>query len=97
MIETHWHWRSHYEMDLRWQNQRRLQIHAEEEKEALLFAEHLPCITMGKRGGVLRTQTSTPVFQINRGGLATWHGPYQLVLYPILNLQKRSLGTKYFM
>lgn len=96
MIETHWHWLSDYQADLRWQTRRRILLSSGEQAEAFLFSEHLPCITMGKRGGELRAQTSTPIFQINRGGLATWHGPGQLVLYPLLNLRKRNLGTKYF-
>lgn len=96
MIETHWHWKSNYQTDLSWQLQRHQDILAGTLSEALLFAEHLPCITMGKRGGELKGHTATPIFQINRGGFATWHGPGQLVLYPLLHLQRRGLGTKSF-
>jgi lipoyl(octanoyl) transferase len=96
MIETHWHWHSAYQNNLDWQKQRRKQIIEGASPETLLFTEHTPCITFGKRGGELRSQTSTPVFQINRGGLATWHGFGQLVLYPLINLQRRRIGTRYF-
>jgi len=96
MIETHWHWHSYYPTDLKWQNQRHQEIQKGVQPEAILFSEHLSCITFGKRGGERQKTSHTPVFQINRGGLATWHGPGQLILYPLINLRKRAIGTKDF-
>ena len=95
-IETHWHWHSDYQNDLSWQKRRRQQIIEGDSPETLLFTEHNPCITFGKRGGELRSQTSTPIFQVNRGGLATWHGFGQLVLYPLIHLRNRKIGTRLF-
>lgn len=62
--------------------------------DTILLLEHEPVFTIGR----LRDQSSLrdphslpfPVFETNRGGQATYHGPGQLVGYPILNLTPRS-------
>jgi lipoyl(octanoyl) transferase len=62
----------------------------------LLFVEHPPVYTLGKNGKpehVLiseaeRIEKGIEYFQINRGGDITFHGPQQLVGYPILDLEK---------
>ncbi|MEI6340142.1 MAG: lipoyl(octanoyl) transferase LipB [Verrucomicrobiota bacterium] len=62
--------------------------------ENLLLLEHEAVYTIGRT----RDQSSLrspenlphPVFQTNRGGQATWHGPGQLVAYPILDLEPRG-------
>ena len=59
--------------------------------ETILLLEHAPVYTIGRT----RDQSSLrepvhlphPVVEINRGGQATYHGPGQLVGYPILNLR----------
>ena len=62
--------------------------------DILLFTEHNPVITMG-RASSLRNLLCTPeelkmknveLFEIERGGDITFHGPGQLVMYPILDL-----------
>ena len=70
-----------------------------EQPECLMLVEHLPCITLGKRGGEInrsKLPPDTTIHRINRGGLATWHGPGQLVCYPLLNLRKRNIGVRSF-
>jgi lipoyl(octanoyl) transferase len=63
-------------------------------EETLFLLEHEPVYTIGRRldksslGDV--TYLPHPVFEINRGGQATYHGPGQLVGYPILDLKKRG-------
>ena len=65
-----------------------------EGSDTILLLEHLPVYTIGR----LRDQSSLrdagslphPVFETNRGGQATYHGPGQLVGYPILNLTPRG-------
>ena len=63
-------------------------------EETLYLLEHEPVYTIGRRRdqSSLRDQDSlpAPVFQINRGGEATYHGPGQLVGYPILDLRNRG-------
>ena len=98
-VETHWHWYKPYIYSLEWQLQKKDDIANNIGSEALLFCEHLPCITLGKRGGVVHMEKvakNTAIHHINRGGLATWHGPGQLVLYPIIHLHQRSLGVRQF-
>lgn len=62
--------------------------------EKFLLLEHEPVYTIGRTRdqSSLRQPTSLPhpVFEINRGGQATWHGPGQLVGYPILRLAERG-------
>jgi lipoyl(octanoyl) transferase len=62
--------------------------------ETLFLLEHAPVYTIGR----LRDQSSlrdssllpAPVHETNRGGQATYHGPGQLVGYPILDLRERN-------
>jgi len=54
----------------------------------LLLLEHQPVFTAGKRTELgERPFSSTPVVDVDRGGKITWHGPGQLVGYPILRLR----------
>jgi lipoyl(octanoyl) transferase len=63
-------------------------------EETLLLLEHEPIYTIGRRpdksslGDISRLPY--PVFETNRGGLATYHGPGQLVGYPIVDLRSRG-------
>lgn len=53
----------------------------------LLLLEHAPVFTAGKRTETHeRPLTGTPVIDVDRGGKITWHGPGQLVGYPIIKL-----------
>jgi lipoate-protein ligase B len=55
--------------------------------DTLVLTEHEPVITLGrgsKREDVEGIQL--PVFEVERGGEATWHGPGQVVAYPIVHL-----------
>ncbi|MDQ6815035.1 MAG: lipoyl(octanoyl) transferase LipB [Bacteroidota bacterium] len=62
----------------------------------LLFVEHAPVYTLGKSGDISnvliseseREHKGIEFFKINRGGDITFHGPGQLVGYPILDLEK---------
>jgi lipoyl(octanoyl) transferase len=75
-----------------WDLQRR--IHDEvvigQRADTLLLLEHEPVYTAGKRTNSwdrpLPGATTTPVIDVDRGGKITWHGPGQLVGYPILRL-----------
>jgi len=58
--------------------------------DGLILVEHEPVATLGRRGvreDVL--DPSLPVYEVERGGEATYHGPGQLVGYPILKLPDR--------
>jgi lipoyl(octanoyl) transferase len=55
----------------------------------LLFVEHPSVFTAGKRTlDEERPLNGTPVIDVDRGGKITWHGPGQIVGYPILRLAK---------
>ena len=55
--------------------------------DTILLVEHEPVYTAGRRTEVFeRPQDGTPVVDVDRGGKITWHGPGQLVGYPIVRL-----------
>lgn len=56
-------------------------------EDTVLLVQHPPVATLGRRGERSEVFDSTlPVFTIERGGKATYHGPGQLVIYPIVHL-----------
>ncbi len=66
------------------------------QKHYLIFCEHYPVFTLGKSGKIdhlllnqsqLREQ-NIEFFKINRGGDITYHGPEQIVVYPIFDLDE---------
>ena len=69
-------------------------IQGRNDSDVLLLLEHEPVYTMGRTPdqSSLRSpeQLPYPVVHINRGGLATYHGPGQLVGYPIINLSSQG-------
>ncbi|MGF1648202.1 MAG: lipoyl(octanoyl) transferase LipB [Kineosporiaceae bacterium] len=71
-----------------WQRQRtELAAVAEGAGARLLLLEHEAVYTAGKRTEPWeRPQDGTPVIDVDRGGRITWHGPGQLVGYPIVRL-----------
>ena len=59
--------------------------------EQLLLVEHPPVITLGRRGDASHVLVPrAPVLRVSRGGDVTYHGPGQLVGYPILDLGRRG-------
>lgn len=53
----------------------------------VLLVEHEPVLTAGRRTNrAERPADGTPVVDVDRGGKITWHGPGQLVIYPIVRL-----------
>lgn len=72
-----------------WDEQRRLHeaVVAGTEPDTVLLLEHPSVYTAGKRTQPWdRPVDGTPVIDVDRGGRITWHGPGQLVGYPILRL-----------
>jgi lipoate-protein ligase B len=69
--------------------------------DVILLVEHPPVFTLGRRGGRenllvpedrLR-QSGIAIVQVERGGNITYHGPGQLVVYPIVHLPGLGLGV----
>ncbi|WP_320069703.1 lipoyl(octanoyl) transferase LipB [Micromonospora sp. RTGN7] len=72
-----------------WDEQRRLHesVVAGERGDTVLLLEHPSVYTAGKRTEPWdRPMDGTPVVDVDRGGKITWHGPGQLVGYPIVRL-----------
>ncbi len=62
--------------------------------DEIWFVEHPPVFTLGLNASRehLLAPGDIPVVQIDRGGQVTYHGPGQLVIYPLLNLQRLQAG-----
>ena len=60
------------------------------------FLEHPPVFTLGMnaRPEHLLAPGDIPVVQVDRGGQVTYHGPGQLVVYPLLDLDRAGLGVR---
>ena len=64
------------------------------DRDIILLLEHPPVFTLGRRGGMddlivspdLLEKSGIPVIQVERGGVITFHGPGQLIMYPIIDL-----------
>ena len=64
--------------------------------DEIWFTEHPPVFTMGINASEdhLLAPGDIPVVQIDRGGQVTFHGPGQLMIYPLLDLRRRNLGVR---
>lgn len=70
--------------------------------DTFLLVEHPPTLTLGKRGEYSNIllpveelkKNGVGIYEINRGGDVTYHGPGQLVGYPIINLNDLGIGVK---
>jgi lipoate-protein ligase B len=72
--------------------------------DTLLLVEHEPVITLGRRGSSNNILSSSEqlasqgikVHKVERGGDVTYHGPGQLVGYPLIDLAERKIGVRRF-
>lgn len=81
-----------------WEMQRELHaaVAAGEAPDTVLLLEHPPVFTAGNRTFPEERPTDgTPVIDVDRGGKITWHGPGQLVGYPIVRLPDRVRSVDY--
>jgi lipoyl(octanoyl) transferase len=64
--------------------------------DEIWFVEHPPVFTLGLNANRehLLSPGDIPVLQIDRGGQVTYHGPGQLVVYPLIDLRRRRLGVR---
>lgn len=65
-------------------------------RDEIWLVEHPAIFTLGLNASRahLLAPGDIPVMQIDRGGQVTYHGPGQLVLYPLLDLQRLGLGVR---
>ena len=92
-IDTSWLGLLDYQKALDLQHEHVENILSRGYQEVIMGLEHPSVITLGKRGGIVHP-IDIPIIQTNRGGLATGHEPGQLVIYPIINIQKRQLRVR---
>lgn len=67
-----------------------------EQPDQLWFLQHPPVYTMGQNADPvhLLNPGKIPVIDIDRGGQVTYHGPGQLVVYPLISLEPYQLGAR---
>ena len=90
-----------YACALAWQREAAAAVRTGERPETLFLLTHPPVITMGRRATgehVLFTKDElaargVELVKTDRGGDVTFHGPGQIVGYPILDLRRRGLGA----
>ena len=64
--------------------------------DELWFTEHPPVFTLGLNASRehLLAPGDIPIVQVDRGGQVTYHGPGQLMVYPLLDLKRAKLGVR---
>lgn len=67
-------------------------------RDEIWFLEHPPVFTLGMAGKRehLLAPGDIPIVQTERGGQVTYHGPGQLVVYPLIDLRRANLGVRDF-
>ncbi len=65
-------------------------------RDEIWFLEHPPVFTLGMNGRRehVLAPGDIPVVPVDRGGQVTYHGPGQLVVYPLLDLRRLGLGVR---
>jgi lipoyl(octanoyl) transferase len=91
------HWLGTVEYEPTWRAmQRYTDVRDASSPDRLWFLSHPPVYTLGMnadRAHVL-APGDVPVVPIDRGGQVTYHGPGQLVVYPLVDLKRRQLGVR---
>jgi lipoyl(octanoyl) transferase len=66
--------------------------------DELWLVEHDPVFTLGQAGKPehVLAPGGIPVVRTNRGGQVTYHGPGQIVAYPLVDLRRRGIGVREF-
>ena len=65
-------------------------------EDEIWFTEHPPVFTLGLNASKehLLAPGDIPVVQIDRGGQVTFHGPGQLMIYPLIDLRRANIGVR---
>ena len=76
--------------------QRFTDVRDESTTDELWVVEHDPVFTLGQAGKPehVRAAGDIPVIHVDRGGQVTYHGPGQIVVYPLLDLKRRKVGVR---
>ena len=67
-------------------------------EDELWLVQHPPVFTQGQAGKVehLLAPGAIPVIQVDRGGQVTYHGPGQIVAYPLVDIRRKDVGVRDF-
>jgi lipoyl(octanoyl) transferase len=90
-------WLGHVEYEPTWRAMQRFtETRDATTVDELWFLEHPPVFTLGMNGKPEHVLAAgdIPVVQIDRGGQVTYHGPGQLVVYPLIDLRRARLGIR---
>lgn len=70
----------------------------ESSPDELWLVQHPPVFTQGQAGKAehVLAPGDIPVIQVDRGGQVTYHGPGQIVAYPLVDIRRRNLGVREF-
>lgn len=65
-------------------------------EDELWMVEHPPVFTQGQAGKAehILNAGDIPIIQVDRGGQVTYHGPGQIVIYPLIDLKRHKIGIK---
>lgn len=65
-------------------------------RDEIWFCEHEPVFTLGLNSAPehLLATGDIPVVQIDRGGQVTYHGPGQLMIYPLIDIRRANIGVR---
>ncbi|WP_184407748.1 lipoyl(octanoyl) transferase LipB [Xanthomonas sp. 3075] len=76
--------------------QRFTDVRDEATADEVWVVEHAPVFTLGQAGKPehVLAPGEIPVLQVDRGGQVTYHGPGQLVVYPLLDLRRLKIGVR---
>ena len=79
-----------------WQKMRTFTDGRADDLDQLWVVEHPAVFTQGQAGKPehVLVPSDIPLVQTDRGGQVTYHGPGQLVVYPLLNLKRKGLGVR---
>jgi len=90
-------WLGKVEYEPTWREMQRItDTRDENTRDEIWLLEHPPVFTQGLNGdpGHVLAAGDIPVVQIDRGGQVTYHGPGQLVVYPLIDIRRAGLGVR---
>lgn len=90
-------WLGRVEYEPTWRAMQRFtETRSEATPDEIWFLEHPPVFTLGMNGKPehVLAPGDIPVVNIDRGGQVTYHGPGQLVVYPLLDVRRAGLGVR---
>jgi len=70
----------------------------EQTPDQLWLVQHPPVFTQGQAGKAehVLAPGDIPVVQVDRGGQVTYHGPGQIVAYPLIDIRRKGIGVREF-